>query len=199
MSIGFIGAGAIAQVIAKHAVKAGYEVLLSNIRGAESLTSLVKALGGNTKASTVQEAAAADIVVIAVPWKHLKTALADVPAWNGRIVIDTTNPLGPPDFKVANLVGRTSSEVVSDLVPGARLVKAFNTLSPSVVGGDPQTAGGRRVIFISGNDAGAKSEVSRMNDKMGFATIDLGELATGGILQQFPGGPLPTLNLIKLS
>lgn len=199
MTIGIIGAGEIGQAFAKQAVKAGYEVLLSNSRGPESLSSLVKTLGGNSKAVTVKEAAAADIVLIALPWKYIEGALADLPSWNGRIVIDSMNPIITPEFKVADLGEKTSSEVVSELVPGARLVKAYNTLTPSVLGSDPRTAGGNRVIFISGDDAAAKAEVTRINDKIGFATVDLGGLATGGKLQQFPGGPLPALNLIKLS
>jgi predicted dinucleotide-binding enzyme len=63
---------------------------------------------------------------------------------------------------------------------------------------DPKQAGGRRVLFMSGDGAAAKADVSGILDKVGFATIDLGGLASGGRLQQFPGGPLPTLNLIKL-
>ncbi|AIQ11940.1 NADPH-dependent F420 reductase [Paenibacillus durus] len=197
MSIGIIGAGEIGQAFAKQVVKAGYEVFLSNSRGPESLAPLVAKLGGKSKAVTVREAAAADIVFIALPWKHLKEAVADLPEWNGRIVIDAMNPIITPEFIVADLGGKTSSEVVSELVPGARVVKGFNTLTPAVLGSDPQIVG-RRVIFISGDDAAAKAEVTRMNDKIGFATIDLGGLADGGKLHQFPGGPLPTLNLIKL-
>ena len=93
--------------------------------------------------------------------------------------------------------GRTSSEVVADLVPGARLVKAFNTLSPTVLGADPRTPAGRRVIFLSGNDAGANDRVGRLVERAGWAPVDLGALASGGRLRQFPGGPLPTLNLIR--
>jgi 8-hydroxy-5-deazaflavin:NADPH oxidoreductase len=110
-----------------------------------------------------------------------------------------TNPLGPPDFRVANLHGRTSSEVVADLVPGARLVKAFNTLPPELLSAAPYEAGGRRVIFLSGNDAAARAEVSQLIQSLGFASIDLGDLPTGGRLQGIPGGPLPALNLIELA
>ncbi|NGM82449.1 NAD(P)-binding domain-containing protein [Paenibacillus sp. 7124] len=197
MSIGIIGAGEIGQAFAKHVVKAGYEVLLSNSRGPESLAPLVAKLGGKSRAVTVREAATADIVFISLPWKHLKDTVSGLSDWNGRIVIDAMNPIITPEFIVADLGGKTSSEVVADLVPGARVVKGFNTLTPAVLGSDPQIVG-RRVIFISGDDAAAKAEVTRINDKIGFATIDLGGLADGGKLHQFPGGPLPTLNLIKL-
>jgi predicted dinucleotide-binding enzyme len=93
---------------------------------------------------------------------------------------------------------RTSSEIVASLVPGAQVVKVANTLVSALLAADPKQAGGRRVLFMSGDDATAKAGVKGMLEKIGFATIDLGGLAGGGSLQQFPGGPLPTLNLIKL-
>jgi hypothetical protein len=136
--------------------------------------------------------------VVAVPWQHLQKALADLPPWEGRIVVDTTNPVVMPGFQVADVGGRTSSEVVADLVPGARLVKAANTLPPELLGADPQQGGGRRVLFMSGDDADAKADVGKILQKIGFATVDLGGLATGGRMHQFPGGPLPALNLIRL-
>jgi len=199
MRIGIIGAGAIGQAFARQALRAGYQVILSNSRGPQSLASLVEDLGPGASAGTVREAALADMVMIAVPWKYLPQALADVPPWEGRIVVDMTNPLVPPDFRAANLHGRTSSEVVADLVPGARLVKAFNTLPPELLSTVPYEAGGRHVIFLSGNDAAARAEVSRLIQSLGFASIDLGDLPTGGRLQGIPGGPLPALNLIKLA
>lgn len=199
MPIGIIGAGAIGTALGERLVAAGEQVLISNSRGPDSLQHLVAAAGPGLTATTVKEAAAEDIVVLAVPWRRLKDAVAatGLDDWSGRIVIDTTNPLGPPDFKVADLGGRTSSEVVADLVPGARLVKAFNTLPPHVLGANPRTPAGRRVIFLSGDDAGANDRITRLIERAGWAAVDLGRLATGGRLQQFPGGPLPTLSLLK--
>ena len=88
--------------------------------------------------------------------------------------------------------------MVASLAAGARVVKAVNTLPRAVLASNPLQSGGRRVLFMSGNDSAAKSDVGNLLDKLGFATIDLGSLAIGGRLQQFPGGPLPALNLIKL-
>jgi hypothetical protein len=88
---------------------------------------------------------------------------------------------------------------VASLAPGARVVKVANTLPIALLSADPKQAGGRRVLFMSGDDETAKADVSAILENVGFATIDLGGLASGGRLQQFPGGPLPTLNLIKLS
>jgi 8-hydroxy-5-deazaflavin:NADPH oxidoreductase len=96
-----------------------------------------------------------------------------------------TNPIGPPDFQPFDLGGRSSSEVVASLVPGARLVKAFNTLPSALLGQSPQQANGRRVLFYSGDDAEAKAEVGRLIERLGLAGIDLGGLVSGGRLQQF--------------
>jgi 8-hydroxy-5-deazaflavin:NADPH oxidoreductase len=179
-------------------VKAGYKVIVSNSRGPESLTDVVHQLGPRAKAGTRQEAAQVDVVVLAVPWAQVRTALSDLPAWNGRILIDATNPVVQPGFRLADLKGSTSSEIVASLVPGARVVKVANTLLSALLAADPRQAGGRRVLFMSGDNAAAKVDVNGILDRVGFFTIDLGGLATGGRLQQFPGGPLPTLNLIKL-
>ncbi|WP_327699374.1 NADPH-dependent F420 reductase [Streptomyces sp. NBC_00459] len=198
MRIGIIGAGALGQALAVRFVAAGAEVLLGDSRGPRSLRELADSIGPGLTPVTVAEAADPEIVVLAVPWRGLSEAVraADVSDWQERIVIDTANPLGPPDLRVADLQGRPSSEVVAGLVPGARLVKAFNTLAPAVLGADPRTPAGRRVIFLSGNHEGANNRVARLVEHVGWAAVDLGPLADGGRLQQFPGGPLPTLSLL---
>jgi predicted dinucleotide-binding enzyme len=199
MKIGIIGAGGIAQAVAKQALGAGYEVILSNSRGPETLNAVVQRLGAGAAAGSVRDAALADLVVLAVQWPNVAKALAGLPNWNGRILIDATNPTnGPPDFKLAELGGKTSSQVVASLALGARVVKAFNTLIVANLSANPREAGGRRVLFMSGDDAPAKKEVAKVLDRIGFATIDLGSLSIGGALQQFPGGPLPVHNLIEL-
>jgi len=199
MSIGIIGAGAIGQALARRFVAAGEQVVISNSRGPRSLRGLASSMGPGLKPATVGEAADEEIVVLAVPWRRLREAVAaaDVPDWQERIVIDTTNPPGPPDFEAADaLGGRASSEVVSDLVPGARLVKVFNTFTPAVLGADPRTPAGRRVIFLSGNHAGANERIARLAGRVGWAAVCLGRLSEGGRLQQFPGGPLSALHLL---
>lgn len=197
-TIGIIGAGAIGQAFAKQAVRAGYRVILSNSRGPATLAAVVDRLGPSASAGGVAAAAAADLVFISVNWAQLGSALQGLDL-RGRIVIDANNPVLLPGFRLAELGGRNSSQVFADLVPGARVVKAFNTLLADVLAGDPGKEGGRRVVFLSGDDRQAKAEVSVLIDRLGFAGIDLGSLETGGALQQFPGGPLPALNLVKLA
>ena len=189
--IGIIGAGRLGQAMARTALRAGRPVVIANSRCPESLAAVVSALGEGVSAGTVDEAASADVVVIAVPWDRVSAAVKQL-TWSGQVVIDATN-----DFAADDLEGRTSSELVADLVAGARVVKAANTLSADVLGSDPQQAGGRRVIFISGDDADAKAKVVALFQDAGFAAIDLGDLATGGAMQQIHH-PLAGLNLIRL-
>ncbi|RZS88257.1 hypothetical protein EV217_0640 [Phyllobacterium myrsinacearum] len=197
MSIGIIGAGLIGSAFARALARAGIEAIISNSRGPDSLKELVGELGPSIKAGTVEQAASADIVVIAVNWSKLPQALAGLPAWNGRIVINANNAIEAPAFKPFDLKGRLSSDVVGDLVPGATLVKALNHLPAALLAGDPQAEGGHRVLFYSGDDADAKAKVGALFEKLGFFALDLGSLAAGEKMAAFPGGPLAVLNLVK--
>jgi predicted dinucleotide-binding enzyme len=191
MEVGIIGAGRIGQAMARTSLRAGRSVVIANSRDPESLASVVAALGEGVSAAKVDEAASAGIVVIAVPWDRVPEAVQGLD-WDGQVVIDATN-----DWAADDLRGRTSSEHVADLVAGARVVKAANTLGADVLGSDPHEAGGQRVIFISGDDADAKAKVVALFGDAGFAAIDLGDLATGGAMQQIHH-PLAGVNLIRL-
>src|SRR5437763_15651402 len=103
MKIGIIGTGGIGQALASPIAKAGYEIIVSNSRGPESLAALVTKLGPLAKAGTRQEAAQADFVVLAVPWEHVRGGLSDLPSWNGRLRLDSTNPMIHPDIRLAEL------------------------------------------------------------------------------------------------
>jgi predicted dinucleotide-binding enzyme len=190
-SVGIIGAGRIGQAMARTALRAGRSVVIANSRGPESLASVVSELGDGVSAGTVEQASAVGIVVIAVPWDRVPEAVQGID-WDGQAVIDATN-----DWAANDLNGRTSSELVADLVPGAHVVKAANTLGAEVLGSDPQEASGRRVIFVSGDNADAKADVVALFEDAGFAVIDLGSLATGGAMQQIHH-PLAGVNLIRL-
>jgi 8-hydroxy-5-deazaflavin:NADPH oxidoreductase len=148
-------------------------------------------LGDGVSAGTVKDAAAAEIVVLAVMWPDVPRAVEGL-EWDGRILIDPPN-----DFDPSDLDGRTSSEVVAELVAPARVVKTGNTLAAAVLGSDPHEAGGQRVMFLSGDDADAKSDAGRLFEDAGFFVVDLGGLREGGQMQQF-GAPLAGHNLIRL-
>jgi predicted dinucleotide-binding enzyme len=189
--VGIIGAGRLGQAMARTALRAGRPVVIANSRGPESLASVVSALGDGASAGTVADAAASGIVVIAVPWDRVREALEGL-RWSGQVVIDATN-----DFDPRDLNGRTSSEVVANLVGDAPVVKAANTLVAALLAADPREAGGQRVLFLSGDDLDAKAEVRMLFQDAGFFTIDLGDLVTGGTMQQV-GAPLAGANLIRL-
>lgn len=214
MSIGIIGSGALGSNVARALAKKGLSAMISNSRGPASLAPLIAELGGSIKAVTVEEAARADIVLVAVRWSDLGKALAGLPAWNGRIVIDGTNPvefLDPhsPDaqdpanplaaygIKAIDLGQKYSSELFCEFVPGARVVKALNHLDVQVLS-QPEVSGGQRVQFYSGDDAAAKAEVSQLLEAIGYFPVDLGSLDVGGRLAQLPFGPLAATNFIKI-
>jgi predicted dinucleotide-binding enzyme len=193
MTIGFIGAGVVAQTISKHVLGAGHRVLLSNSRGPESLSALVKELGSGAEAGTPQQAASQDIVVLAANWSSVQTALFGLDL-DGRILVDATNRVASySPLTLGDITGRTSSEIVADLAVGAKVVKAFNSVPMSWIS-DFSSTKPRTVLFISGDDATAKKPVSDLIEQVGLEPVDLGSLATGGRLQQL-GGPLAGIRL----
>jgi hypothetical protein len=213
MSIGIIGAGALGSNVARLLARSGIAATIANRSGPSSLAGLVKDLGPSIKAGTTGDAAKADIVILAVRWADLQTALGGLPDWNGRIVIDGTNPVeflasDSPDRKDPNnplaayglknidLGGKVSTRVVGGFVPGARVVKAFNHLPVNLLA-EPVASGGKRVLFYSGDDAGAKAEVRKVLDRTGTFPIDLGTLDVGARLASMPFGPLAGISLIK--
>jgi predicted dinucleotide-binding enzyme len=214
MSIGIIGAGALGSNVARLLAKSGVSATIANSRGPKSLAGLVGELGPSLKAGAVEEAASADIVLVALRWLDLEKALGGLPAWNGRVVIDGTNPvefLDPdsPDakdpsnplaaygIKAIDLGGKHSSQVFRTFVPGARVVKAFNHLDVRVLP-EPAASGGQRVLFYSGDDVDAKAEVRKIIERTGYFPVDLGGLDVGGPLAGLPFGSLAGVNFIKI-
>ncbi len=193
-----LGAGTVAQALARHAIRQGHEVVLSNSRGPASLTPLVRELGPLARAGTPAEAAAAGLVVLAVGWPRVPEVAASLPRLDGTVVVDATNQFAslPPNPRIADLGDLTGSEYVASLLPGARVVKAFNALFAQYVAADPRHAAGRQVLFLAGDDPDAKRTVERLADSFGFAPVDLGPLREGGRLIQL-GGPLSGLHVLK--
>jgi 8-hydroxy-5-deazaflavin:NADPH oxidoreductase len=214
MSIGIIGAGALGSNAARLLARSGIPATIASRRGPESLAGLVGELGPSIKAGTVEQAASADIVLVAVRWVDLEKALGGLPPWGGRIVIDGANPVAflDPDsedakdpnnplaaygLKAINLGGKHSSAVFRTFVPGARVVKALNHIGANALL-EPEASGGRRVLFYSGDDADAKAAVRELLEQTGHFPVDLGTLDVGGPLASTPFGPLAAINLIKI-
>src|SRR5882762_929939 len=197
MKFGTIGAGAVALAFGREALARGHEVVLSSRRGPDALVDKVAELGRGASAASVEEAACLDYVLLAVPWRNVESALKSLPAWNGRVLIDATNPFveTSPKLVLANLGGKGASEVVAALTPGARIVKAFNSIVTARFNEGPVKNGGRRVIFVSGDHPEPTAFIKQLIESFGFTAIDLGDLATGGRLQQ-AGGPLAGRDLV---
>ncbi len=194
MRIGFIGAKTVAQTIARHVLPLGHTVVLSNSRGPDSLAGVVPDLGPGVSAGTVEHAAEQEIVILAVNWANVPAALAAVPDWSGRILVDATNRVVSLEpFSLGDLSGLSSSQIVADLAPGARVVKAFNS-APMAWIPDFSPTKPKTTLFVSGDDAGAKTLITDLIDEIGLVSIDLGSLAVGGRLQQL-GGPLAGVRL----
>jgi len=191
MQIGTIGAGDLAQAVAKRALEAGYEVNLSNSRGPESMREMVENLGPGATAVSREEAAACEIVLLAVPWDAVPETLASLPKWRNQILIDGVNPFHGKagSFTPANVGNLSTSQFIAALVPGARVVKAFNHMLVPNIKADPVMNEARRVAFISADDEDAKKRVRTLLEQCGYSVVDLGNLRDGALMQQ-AGGPL---------
>jgi predicted dinucleotide-binding enzyme len=194
--IGFIGAGDLAQAIGGQLASAGHDVTLSNSRGPASLAATAAALG--VSAGTVAAAAANPVVFLAVNWTKNSAALSAAGDLTGRILVDTTNPIEAPHFVRYDLAGRTSSEIVADLAPGAHVVKAFNHMTPASFRDGPRVDGAPKVLFHSSDYADAHQVAAALIEGIGYVPINLGPLISGGLLHEHPGGPLPARTFVEV-
>jgi hypothetical protein len=188
MQIGILGAGNVGLALGRRLVGAGHHVQLSATRDPQALKPVADGIGA--EAVSVADASAADVVVLAVPWPAVPDVLGPLPDWQGRILVDATNPfVNFNPLELANLKGRSASVVVAEQAPGARVVKAFNSIAMVDFEKGPQQGDAKRVLFVSGDDAPSKQTVEDLITELGFAVIDLGALDEGGRMQE-PGGPL---------
>ena len=186
-TLGLIGSGNIGSTVARLAVAAGYDVVLSNSRGPETLADLVADLGPRARAATAEEAAAAgDLVVVTVPLRSVSAV--PVEPLRDKVVIDTCNYYPQRDGHIAELddESTTTSELVQAHLPQSRVVKAFNNIyfeflrSLARPHGDPE----RSVLAIAGDDAAAKQTVASFLDDIGYDAYDVGPLAEGWRFQR---------------
>lgn len=196
MTYAIIGTGAIGSALISHFSSKGIPVKVANSRSAASLDDAAKKFGNKIIPVEIDEAVTQEIVILAVPFAAVPELAKILKNWAGKIVVDATNAIKFPEFRPADLGGKLSSEVVADTLPGARVVKAFNTLPAAVLAADPLEASGRRVVVLSGDDEDAKNKVASLIEQLGFAPLNLGSLKAAAPVQQF-GGPLVAVNLIK--
>jgi predicted dinucleotide-binding enzyme len=186
MNIGIIGSGNIGGTVARLFIDAGHSVALANSRGPASLAPLIVDLGARAHAMTVEEAARfGEVVLLATPWRSPE-ALPPADLLRGKIVIDAMNPY-TADGGQFDLGDSTSSEETARRLPGARIVKAFNTIWSKHLQSQGNAAlpiDERRAIFLAGDDDEAKRIVAKLIEEIGFAPVDSGSLREGGRRQQ---------------
>jgi predicted dinucleotide-binding enzyme len=189
-TLGLIGSGLIGSAVARLAVAAGYDVVLSNSRGPETLSDLVAELGPRARAATAEEAAAAgDLVVVSIPMKSYRSAPAEPLA--GKVVIDTGNyyPARDGQFPELDNGSTTTTELMQQHLKASTVVKGFNNIlfrhlaELSRPAGSPE----RTALVIAGDDDQAKKTVTEFFDTIGYDTLDAGPLAEGWRFE--PGTP----------
>lgn len=193
MTYSIIGSGNVGAALARQFARSGIAVGIANTRGPDTLSALAAELGGQVSAMTLQDALQADVVILAVPFRAHPAVAAAAPDWNGKIVVDAMNTYG---IEPQELKGLASSDVVAAAFEGAKVVKTLNQLPAKLLGTNPAENGGRRVMFVAGNDDTASALVAKLVDALGFAPIALGKINEGGALLD-RGAPLVLQNLIK--
>jgi predicted dinucleotide-binding enzyme len=181
-TIGLIGSGKIGSTVARLATAAGYDVVLSNSRGPESLSDLVSELGPRARAATPAEAGeAGDLVVVTIPLGAYPRVPVEPLA--GKVVIDTNNYYPERDGTIPELDAEstTSSELLQQHLPTSKVVKAFNNIYyvHLAVLARPAGAPDRSALTIGGDDPDAKAAVAAFFDAIGYDTVDAGPLAEG--------------------
>jgi NADPH-dependent F420 reductase len=175
--IAIIGSGNVGKALGASFVRAGNTVIYSSTNP-ENTREAAAAVGGSAAASAVEAVKQADVVVIAVPYASAgrQVAAEIAPAIAGKVVIDVTNPLKPDYSGLATESGPSGAENFAAWLPGARVVKAFNTLFASIQG-DPKAHGVEIDAFFATDDEGAKATVAGLARAMGFRPIYVGPLA----------------------
>jgi 8-hydroxy-5-deazaflavin:NADPH oxidoreductase len=186
-TIGFIGSGHIGSQLARLAVSQGYDVVMSNSRGPETLADLVAELGSKARAATPAEAAeAADLAVVTVPLGAIETVPVEPLA--GKLVIDTNNYYPQRDGQIAELddESTTVSELLQQRLPTSKVVKAFNHIQAAALTTEGQEAGstGRRALAVVGDDADARATVAALIDSFGFDVVEVSPLSEGWRIQR---------------
>jgi 8-hydroxy-5-deazaflavin:NADPH oxidoreductase len=192
MRVGIIGSGRIGGTLAFLVARIGHDVRVGS-RNPATRVALEARLAGRGKIAGIDDAAEfGDLVILAAPWAaaFAGDALPAPERCQGKIVVDAMNPFRPGGG-LFDLGGATSTEIIAGRLPGARVVKAFNTIRDDrLAGGDRADASHaeRQAIFVAANDAEAKAVVLGLIEELGFAAVDTGSLADGRL--QEPGQPL---------
>jgi 8-hydroxy-5-deazaflavin:NADPH oxidoreductase len=198
-AVGIIGVGPVGRAIVAHAAHADLPVLISSSRGPDALGEVIAELPPGATATTVERAAQAELVILAIPFVRVPELASVVSDWSGRVVVDTTNQFSQytPEYSgYVDLGEDTGTEWVGRQLPGATMIKAFNAMFASYIGPDPRHAEGRQAVFYACDDEGACAGFHEFLTTLGFAPVYVGTLHEGGRMMQL-GGVLNAVHVLR--
>jgi predicted dinucleotide-binding enzyme len=183
-SYAIIGFGKIGKALAKAFARKGIDISVATTRDPESFAAEAASIGTEIIPATLADAVKVDVIFLAVRFESHPDVANALPDWQGKIIVDVTNAYGVAPEK---LEGLPSAVFVAKSFTGGKLVKGFNHLGAAILEQDPAVNGGKRVVYLAGDDDSATAEIAALATELGFAAVKLGKLAEGGLLVQAHG------------
>jgi 8-hydroxy-5-deazaflavin:NADPH oxidoreductase len=181
-----VGTGNIGSALARLFGRAGLEVLIANTRGPRTISELAASAGPSVLPVSLADALARDVIFLAIPFTAVEQFGKELPDWTGKTIVDATNAHYAPNAAKDILKGRLSSHYVAGVLPGARVVKAFNQLPARTLAAPVPPAQGRRVVFISSDFPESSAQIAQLADALGLSAVELGRIGEGGRLIEVP-------------
>jgi 8-hydroxy-5-deazaflavin:NADPH oxidoreductase len=181
-----IGSGNIGSALARLFGRAGLEVRIANTRGPDTISELAASAGPSVLPVSLAEALVCDVIFLGIPLPAVEQFGKELHDWTGKTIVDATNAHYAPEDAERILNGRLSSHYVADLLPGARVVKAFNQLPAQVLAATVPPAHGRRVVFISSDSPESSAHIAQLAETLGLSPVQLGRIDEGGRLIELP-------------
>jgi 8-hydroxy-5-deazaflavin:NADPH oxidoreductase len=176
-----IGFGKVGQALAGAFARSHIKVAVATTRDPQTFASTAANIGTEIIATTLEDAAKADVIFLAVRFENHPDVAKVLADWQGKIIVDVTNAYG---ISAEKLAGKPSAHVVAEAFRNAHVVKGFNHLIAEVLAQAPDVHGGKRVVFLAGDDGQAVGEIAELAKRLGFSPVSLGKIAEGGLLVQ---------------
>ncbi len=181
-----VGTGNIGSALARLFGRAGLGVRIANTRGPRTISELAASAGPSVLPMSLADALARDVIFLAIPFTAVEQFGKELPDWTGKTIVDATNAHYAPNAAKDILKGRLSSHYVAEVLPGARVVKAFNQLPAQTLAAPVPPAQGRRVVFISSDFPESSAQIAQLANALGLSAVELGRIGEGGRLIEVP-------------
>jgi 8-hydroxy-5-deazaflavin:NADPH oxidoreductase len=181
-----VGSGNIGSALARLFGRAGLEVWIANTRRPDTIREVAASAGPSVLPVSLVEALTCDVIFLAIPFPAVEQFGKELPDWTGKTIVDATNAHYAPNHAEHILKGRLSAHYVADVLPGARVVKAFNQLPAQVLAAPVPPAEGRRVVFIASDSPESSAQIAELTKALGLSAVELGRIDEGGRLIQVP-------------